>query len=422
MTIEKNYKVLDKNDSLAPFKKQFHFPKTKTGENFLYFCGNSLGLQSIHTEKTVIEELDKWKSLGVEGHFESNKPWLNYHQLFSKSISRLVGAKPEEVITMNSLTVNLNLLLLSFYNPTAGKYKILIEKNAFPSDHYAIQSQVDLLVKKDGFPKLLKGDVIQFFEPNDSGVYDTDSILDTIGQKDVALVLLSGVNYQTGELFDLKRISNECNEYDITLGLDLAHAIGNVPLSLHKWGVDFAVWCTYKYLNGGPGSVGGAYINEKHCKDYDLPRLHGWWSNKEENRFEMNHIIDPYETAEAWQMSNAPILSMASLLGSLQVFDSVNLDDYYKKGQELSDYLIQLVKEELPEIEIITPEDRKGCQVSLFIRGKDENFISELKENGIIADWRNHKKGGILRLAPVPLYNSFEDIFQLVIILKNIIN
>ena len=418
----KEIEELDKKDSLSGFRKEFHFPKTKTGEPYLYFCGNSLGLQAKPSERIVTEELEKWKNYGVEGHFENPRPWLSFHKEFENSINRLVGAKEGETIIMNGLTVNLNLLLLSFYNPTPKKFKILIEKNAFPSDHYAVQSQVDLLLKKGAITEEQALNAIEFIEPNEWGVFETEEIIEKISGAGVQLLLLSGVNYQTGQCFELNKIAQACKQHDVIYGLDLAHAIGNIPLELHDWEVDFAVWCTYKYLNGGPGSVGGAFVHQKNCGKDSLPRLHGWWSNKESNRFQMKSAIEPYATAEAWQMSNAPVLSMASLLGSLEVFDQVDLDAYYKKGQALSNCLATLIKEILPQIQIITPLENKGCQLSLFIEGKDKKFVEDLLHRGIIADWRNHSKGGILRVATVPLYNSFKDCWDLVELLRLMLN
>lgn len=414
-------KRLDSLDSFKEFRSEFHFPKTKEGTDFLYFCGNSLGLQSKHTAGIVNEELTKWQNHGVEGHFEEPRPWLSYHKNFESTISKLVGAKENEVITMNGLTVNLNLLLLSFYNPTHSKYKILLERNAFPSDQYAVKSQIDLLYKKGGLPDIQAHNALQYLEPDEWGIYDTDYLLEQIKDPHVSLLLLNGVNYQTGQVFELQKIAKACEKNKVVLGIDLAHAIGNVPLDLHNWGVDFAVWCTYKYLNGGPGSVGGAYVHEAHCNNPNLPRLHGWWSNKEENRFEMKNDVEPYQSAEAWQMSNAPVLSMAALLGSLQLFDQVDLEKYYQKGIALSDCLAQLIKEQLPNVKIITPIEYKGCQLSIFIEGKEKSFVEDLNKAGVIADWRSHSKGGILRVAPVPLYNSFHDCWSLVQVLKNMI-
>jgi kynureninase len=413
--------ALDQNDPLQKFRTEFSFPKQSNGEDFLYFCGNSLGLQAKSSAVFVNNELNKWQKHGVEGHFTAPNPWLSYHKNFEYSIARLVGAQEKEVVTMNALTVNLNLLLLSFYQPCATKYKILLEKNAFPSDQYAVKSQIDLSYKKGVLSSEQAKTALVYIEPNELGVYGTERILETLNQEDIALVLLSGVNYQTGEKFELEKISQAAQSNNITIGLDLAHAIGNIPLNLHYWNIDFAVWCTYKYLNGGPGSVGGAFIHSKHLNNSNIARLHGWWSNKESNRFEMKQDLDVYESAEAWQMSNAPILSMASLMGSLSVFDQVDLDEYYKKGEALSSFLAGLIQTQLKQVSIITPLDAKGCQLSILIKGKGKAFIEELQERGVIADWRNHPKGGILRLAPVPLYNSFEDCWRLVEILRGFV-
>lgn len=415
-------KKIDQEDTLSSFRDQFFFPKTKDGKDFLYFCGNSLGLQSKAAKSKIENELTKWSQLGVEGHFSSELPWLSYHKNFEASLARLTGAKPSEVVVMNALTVNLHLLLLSFYDPTATKYKIAIEENAFPSDRYAVKSQIDFWYKKGLITEAQSKDAIVYLKTDEWGLYTSENILKQLADESIALCLLSGVNYQTGQVFELEKIAHFCTENNIVIGLDLAHAIGNIPLSLHDWKIDFAVWCSYKYLNGGPGAVGGAFIHQKNCSDISLPKLHGWWSNKEENRFEMNKDIDLYESAEAFQMSNAPIFNMAALLGSCQLFDAVDLDMYYQKGQKLSTYLIELIETEIPQIKIITPNGNKSCQVSLFIENADKSFITKLHDKGIIADWRNHTKGGILRLAPVPLYNSFTDCYLLVQVLKEVFN
>ncbi len=414
-------KKKDSLDSLQPYRKQFHFPKTEFGDDYLYFCGNSLGLQPKNTAHIVQQELLKWQNLGVEGHFTDPLPWVSYHKNVETPLAKLVGAIATEVVAMNALTVNLHLLLLSFYTPTANKYKIVLERNAFPSDHYAIQSQIDFYLKKGVLSKEQAQNALLYIEPDDWGVYGTDKIKDALMDPEIALVLLSGVNYQTGEVFDIQNIASYVHAQNAFFGVDLAHAIGNVGLQLHTWQIDFAVWCNYKYLNGGPGAVGGAFVHQKHLKNNELAKLQGWWSNKEENRFQMHHTLDPYQTAEAWQMSNAPVLSLAALLGSLELFDKIALKDYFYKGQELSSFLATCLKSELPHLKIVTPLEQKGCQISIYIENKDKRFIDELHSNGVIADWRNHAKGGILRVAPVPLYNSFTDCWQFITILKRVL-
>jgi kynureninase len=410
-------KNLDSNDSLAVFRNEFHFPKTEKGNDFLYFSGNSLGLQCKNTEFLFLEELKKWQNHGVEGHFEEPRPWLSFHKNFEKSLATLLGSKPSEVVAMNGLTVNLNLLLLSFYQPKTERYKILIEKNAFPSDQYAVKSLVNLWFEKGLLTKTQAENAIVYLEPDEWGLYQTDSICDYL-KDDIALLLLSGVNYQTGQVFDLELIAKKCKAKNIRIGLDLAHAIGNIPLDLHRWEVDFAVWCSYKYLNGGPGAVGGAFVHEKNCQDSKIPKLQGWWSNKEENRFQMRNEIDSYQTAEAWQMSNAPVMNMLGILASLQLFDQVNLTIYYQKCRQLSDFLAECIQNKLPQLKIITPLYQKSCQLSVFFEGEDKDFVKKLHQSGVIADWRNHPKGGVLRLAPVPFYNSFEDCYRLVEVIE----
>jgi kynureninase len=410
-------KELDLDDKLSGFRSEFYFPKTEAGKDFLYFCGNSLGLQPKSFSKLLAEETQKWQNLAVEGHFSKQKPWLSYHKLFENGLAKLTGALPSEVIAMNALTVNLHLLLQSFYNPTDSKFKIAIERNAFPSDLYAVQSLVDLYIKKGIIRNGTIDDCIFYLEPNTDGIYGTKSILNQIEDDTIALLLLSGVNYQTGEAFDLEIITDFCARKNIVVGLDLAHAIGNVPLQLHKWKVDFAVWCSYKYLNAGPGAVGGAFVHEMHCKNQELPKLHGWWSNKEETRFQMKSTIEPYQTAESWQLSNAPIFNMIGLLASLGTFEKVDLNSYFEKSQRLTSFLFDLISQELPKLKIITPKQDKGCQLSILIENPDSDIKEKIHTSGIIVDWRNHPKGLILRIAPVPLYNSFEDCAKFVDVL-----
>lgn len=411
-------KQLDEQDSLKHFREQFYIPVIN-GAECIYFTGNSLGLQPKTTQDYVVNELEDWANFGVEGHFHAANPWFSYHEIFPQQVSKIVGALPQEVVVMNQLTVNLHLLMTSFYQPTKGRYKIICEAKAFPSDQYAFESQVKL-------HGLHPDDVIIEVAPRE-GEYaiQTEDILSAIQQHGdtIALVLFSGVNYYTGQVFDMKAITAKSHSTGAYCGFDLAHAAGNINLQLHNWNIDFACWCSYKYLNSGPGGVAGAYIHQKHLANKNLQRLAGWWGHNKTNRFKMEKGFDPIETAEGWQLSNAPILSMAAHKASLDIFEDAGIENLIAKGKQLSDYLFFLIEEinassKEKVIEIITPKEAKGCQVSLLILQKGKEVFEALKQNGVLSDWR---EPNVIRIAPVPLYNTFEDVYHFGEIVKKII-
>jgi kynureninase len=399
----------DQNDPLAHFREQFHLPKTDSGEPFIYFCGNSLGLQPHSTSALILEELDAWKKLGVDGHLAGKRPWLPYHGFLTKYSSELVGALDKEVVVMNSLSVNLHLLMTSFYRPNGKKKKILIEHNAFPSDRYAVQSQLKL---HGNHPK----DDLIILQPDAGDIITTDWILDCFdhhGDK-IAMVLIGGVNYYSGQAFDMDAITRKAHEYNCLVGFDLAHATGNIELKLHKWGIDFSTWCGYKYLNGGPGAPSGVFIHERHLAKTDIPRFEGWWGHDKSTRFEMPDQFIPMDTAEAWQLSNPPIMAMAPLLASLKIFHEAGISNLREKSVQLTKYLAYLINKKLSDkIEIITPtnSNERGCQLSLRLINPIDNIMGQLHDVGIIADWR---EPDVIRIAPVPLYNSFENCFEFV--------
>lgn len=404
---------LDKEDKLAKYRDEFFIPKIN-GKESIYFTGNSLGLQCKNVEKYIAQELKDWRELGVEGHFHGKNPWFSYHHFLTKPLAKIVGAKENEVVAMNALTVNLNLLMVSFYRPTKQRYKIIMEADAFPSDHYAIQQQA----KFHGFE--IDDAIIQLYPRKGEHTLRTADIVNTINlyKNELALVLLGGVNYYTGQFFDLKTITEATHNVGALAGFDLAHAVGNVPLKLHEWNVDFATWCSYKYMNSGPGGVSGIFINEKHTKDKDIPRFAGWWGHEEKTRFKMDKTFIPTQSAEAWQMSNAPVLSMAAHWASLQLFDEVGMDKLRAKSEKLTAYLEWLILQNDFGFEIITPNNKneRGCQLSLLTGNDGKQLFEKLTKAGVIADWR---EPNVIRVAPVPLYNSFQDVWRFVEILKS---
>ena len=408
---------LDDKDPLKKFRQKFFIPQ-HDGKDCVYFTGNSLGLQPKTTSQYVQQELDDWANLGVEGHFQAKNPWMPYHEIFPKQLSAIVGCKENEVVAMNQLTVNLHLLMVSFYRPNKQRYKIICEAKAFPSDQYAFETQAK-------YHGLNPDETVIEVTPRE-GEYTlrTEDILSTIKQhgESVAIVLFGGVNYYTGQLFDIKAISAAAHAVGSYAGFDLAHAVGNVELKLHEWNVDFACWCSYKYLNSGPGGVAGVYINEKHVTNSDLPRFAGWWGYKKESRFKMDKGFEPIPTAEGWQLSNAPILSMAAHKASLDIFEEAGLDRLHEKRKLLSGYLhfvLNDINSRQTEklLEIITPanERERGCQVSILMLKRGKEIFDELTKQGVIADWR---EPNVIRIAPVPLYNSFDDVWRF----GNIIN
>ena len=404
---------LDKQDSISFMQEKFYFPKRENGEKYIYLCGNSLGLQAKHTEDFVKQELEDWKKLGVEGHFHATNPWLPYHEFLSESYSKIVGSKVNEVVAMNTLSVNLHLMMVSFFRPQKLKNKIIIESDAFPSDIYAVESHL----KHHGLDP--SECLIKLRPRTGEFALRTEDILTEIKNNgdNVALLMLGGVNYYTGQAFEMDKITKEAHKHNIFVGFDLAHAIGNIHLSLHDWGVDFAVWCSYKYLNSGPGSVAGVFVHEKH-HDKDLQRFAGWWGHDKESRFKMPDEFAPIKTAEGWQLSNPPILSLAAVRASLSIFDEVGMPSLIAKSKKLTSYLVFLLNQiKTDRINIITPEQR-GCQISLSVKDGNKNLFDQITSKGVIADWR---EPDVIRVAPVPLYNSFLDVFNFYKILEDII-
>ncbi len=400
---------LDSIDPLHSWRPSFYFPQYQ-GQNCIYLCGNSLGLQPITVEAALLEELRHWATYGVEGHFEGKMPWKNYHHFLKPQSARLVGALEHEVVVMNVLTVNLHLMMVSFYRPTPTRYKIIVEAGAFPSDQYAFESQA----KFHGYDP---SDCIVELKPraNEYHLHDAD-IEATIREhgSTVALVLLGGVNYYTGQFFDLESITKAGHEVGAVVGFDLAHAAGNLPLHLHDWGVDFAVWCSYKYLNSGPGGPSGVFVHERHGNSPNLPRFAGWWGYRESDRFEMKKGFVPMEGADGWQLSNAQIFSFAAHKASLDIFDKIGMTALRTKSIQLSGYLwylLESLNQQGHAFTIITPkaEASRGAQISLLTDENGKKMYAYLSANGVICDWR---EPNVIRVAPVPLYNSFEDVFR----------
>ena len=408
-------KGLDSTDNLAQFRQQFLFPQ-HNGKDAIYLCGNSLGLQPKGVKSLMESELNDWAKYGVEGHFMSKNPWFGYHHLFAERLAKIVGAQKEEVCALNTLTVNLHLLLISFYRPTAKRYKIIMEAGAFPSDMYAVETQV----RMHGFDP--NDAIIEIAPKHGNHLIDEDDIINAINEagEELALVIFGGVNYYTGQLFNLKAIAEAAHRVGAYAGFDLAHAVGNIPVKLHDWDVDFACWCTYKYLNSGPGAVGGIFVHERHGNNPNILRLGGWWGNDEKSRFKMEKGFVPQNGAASWQMSNAPVFNMVALNASLDLFDQAGFENLRQKSLELTGFLEFLLKKvtHLP-FEIITPSDpeKRGCQLSLLFAEKGKIFFEKLNENGIIADWR---EPNVIRIAPTPLYNSFEDCYKFYEILTQI--
>ena len=401
---------LDSKDELQHYRNEFHIPLQKNGEDHIYMCGNSLGLQPKRTKEFLNQELEDWATFGVEGHFHAKNPWMPYHEFLTESYAKIVGAKPAEVVAMNTLTVNLHLMMVSFYRPTESRHKIIIEGDAFPSDIYAVESQI----KHHGLTP--ETSLIKLRPRNGESAIRTEDIQEIIEREgdEIALIMLGGVNYYTGQVFDFEKITKIAHNKDINVGFDLAHAAGNIKLDLHKWGVDFAVWCSYKYLNSGPGSVAAAFVHEKHHHS-NLLRFAGWWGHNKEDRFKMPDNFVPITTAEGWQLSNPPILSLAAIRASLSIFDEVGIDKLVSKSKKLTDYLVFLLNSiETDRIEIITPKER-GCQLSIRVKNGDKKLFDSITVKGVIADWR---EPDVIRVAPIPLYNSFQDVFNFYSILK----
>lgn len=404
---------LDKNDELREYRNRFHFPLDSNGDKKLYFTGNSLGLQPKSTREYINQELDDWAKYGVDGHFEAKNPWMPYHEIVTEKLARVVGAKPEEVVAMNSLTANLHFLMVSFYRPEGKKRKIVIEYDAFPSDVYAVKSQIEY---HGGNPDT---DLIYLKAREGEHtirIEDIKSVLENQSDE-ITLIMLGGVNYYTGQLFDMKAITEIAHKNNIVAGFDLAHAAGNIHLKLHDWGIDFAAWCSYKYLNSGPGGIAGIFVHEKHLEK-DLPRFEGWWGQNKKTRFLMGREFDGIRTAEGWQLSNPPIFQLAALNASLDIFEEIGMEKLNIKTKKLTGYLEQLVNSLGKDtIEIITPSDetQRGCQLSIRVKNADKSLFEELTKQNIISDWR---EPDVIRVAPVPLYNSYEDCYKFSDILK----
>jgi kynureninase len=418
----KQAQQLDKQDPLSCMRDEFHIPKQENGEDEIYLCGNSLGLQPKRTSEYLNYELTQWQKLGVKGHFSGEYPWMPYHEFLAQGSADLVGAKTSEVVCMNSLTANLHFMMASFYQPSGKRNKILIENHAFPSDHYAVESQIK-------FHGLDPDDSLLLAKPrNNEEVIRTEDILELIETQgeEIALVMLPGVQYYTGEVFDMQAITQAAQAKGCRVGFDLAHAAGNIVMQLHDWNVDFACWCSYKYLNSGPGSVAGCFVHEKHHKNKDLPRFAGWWGHDKDSRFKMENTFIPMQSAEAWQLSNPPILSLAAIRASLDtVKQAGGIRVLRKKSIQLSQYMRDLLEEQLnDEIDIITPQSKKhsGAQLSLVVNLEGVNgqldgkqVFDRIEAKGVTCDFRHPN---VIRVAPVPLYNSFTDVYKFVKILK----
>lgn len=410
-------KEQDKQDSLQRFREKFYIPKDNQGNDIVYLCGNSLGLQPKYTQKYIHEELDDWAKLGVEGHTEAKHPWMPYHEFLANAMAKIVGAKPGEVVMMNTLTTNLHLLMVSFYQPTKTKYKILIESDAFPSDKYAVESQLDFhdFDKKEGLIlwKPREGEDLCRFE-------DLEAIMDDQGDE-IALILIGTTNYYTGQSFPIKKITELGHKHKCIVGFDLAHGAGNIQPNLNENGPDFAVWCSYKYLNSGPGSLGGLFVHERHANNPKLKRFTGWWGHNKKTRFNMRQEFDVLPGAEGWQLSNPPILSMAAIRASLDIFEEAGFENILNKQKKLTGYLEFLLHNlKNDRISIITPsnQEERGCQLSLAVKNADRSLHDKLNKAGVISDWR---EPDVIRVAPAPLYNSFEDVYLMVQRLKSII-
>jgi kynureninase len=412
---------MDQDDPLGRFRTQFHIPKNADGSEQIYFAGNSLGLQPKRTAEYVNEFLRDWGAIGVRGHFEGEHPWLPYHEFLTAGLALLSGAQPDEVVAMNSLTVNLHLMMVTFYRPTATRYKILIEDHAFPSDAYAVDSHL----RYRGFDPAAALVKIRP-RPGEELIREEDffSLIDR-ERDSLALMLLPGVQYYTGQVLPMAKIVKQGHAVGAIVGFDLAHAIGNIELTLHAWNVDFAVWCSYKYLNSGAGSVGGCFIHDCHVRDVALPRFAGWWGHDKSTRFEMGTEFHPIPTVEGWQLSNPPILSLAAIRASLDVFQEAGgMGQLRAKSENLTDYLEYLLRNECGErVTILTPTQptQRGCQLSLMIKSErlpSKEVYERLEDAGVACDWR---EPSVIRVAPTPLYNTFEEVFRFVQLLKSLL-
>lgn len=407
----------DREDPLAHFRSKFLLPKDDKGNPQIYLCGNSLGLQPVTTKQYIENELTDWAKHGVEGHTDAEHPWLPYHEYLTNSMAKIVGAKPSEVVMMNTLTTNLHLMMVSFYQPTKTKYKIVIESDAFPSDKYAMESQL----KFHGFDSK---EGLVLWTPRDGEdlcrFEDLEKIMEEQGDE-IALLMIGSTNYYSGQHFPLKKITELGHSHNCMVGFDLAHGAGNIQPDLHNTGADFAVWCSYKYLNSGPGSLGGCFVHERHADNKDLNRFAGWWGHNKETRFNMRHEFDALSGAEGWQLSNPPILSMAAIRASLDIYEEAGFDTIRAKSEKLTGYLEYLLDElDNDQIHIITPRDKaeRGCQLSIQVKNANKDLHTKLTKAHVISDWR---EPDVIRVAPAPLYNNYEDVFEFVERLKNVL-
>ena len=408
----------DQADPLKNYRKEFLIPTNNEGIELVYLCGNSLGLQPKKTSNYLQQELNDWAKFGVEGHTDAKNPWLPYHEFLTNSMAKIVGAKPSEIVIMNSLTTNLHLMMVSFYQPTKSKYKIVVESDAFPSDKYAMESQLKFhgYDANDGLIlwKPREGENLCRFE-------DLEKIMEDQGDE-IALLMIGSTNYYSGQLYPLKKITELGHKHNSLVGFDLAHGVGNIQPNLHETGADFAVWCTYKYLNSGPGSLGGCYVHERHANNTDLNRFAGWWGHNKQTRFNMRHEFDAIPGAEGWQLSNPAILSMAAIRASLDLFEAAGFKNIIKKSKSLTGFLEFLINELSDNrINIITPKnsEERGCQLSIQVKSANKNLHTQLTKNDVISDWR---EPDVIRVAPAPLYNSYQDVFEFVQRLKKVLN
>ncbi|CAN5726493.1 kynureninase [soil metagenome] len=399
---------LDAEDPLRQYRNQFFIPAAGERTECIYLAGNSLGLQPRKARTYIEQELDDWANLGVEGHFEAKNPWLPYHEKLTDMSARLVGAKPSEVVVMNTLTVNLHLMMVSFYRPTKERFKIVTESGAFPSDQYAVASQA----KFHGYNP--EETIIELTPRDGESILRTDDMIALIEKEgdQVALIMLGDVNYLTGQAFEVEKIAKAARAKGCTIGLNLAHGAGNLLLKLHDWDVDFAVWCSYKYLNAGPGGLSGCFVHEKHATNFDLPRFAGWWGHNKKDRFKMGPQFDPIPGAEGWQLSNPPIFQLAALRASLEIFDAATMTAIREKSVRITGYLEYLLNQ-LPQgfCSIITPKnpEERGSQLSIRLAKDPKDMLEALKREGAICDFRNPD---IIRATPIPLYVRYQDVFD----------
>jgi len=413
-------KEMDNKDVLNKYRDEFYIPLIN-GKESIYFAGNSLGLQPKSTQNYILKELENWANFGVEGHFYMKDPWYSYHDFFPEKLSKIVGCKPQEIVVMNQLTVNIHLLMASFYKPTTKKYKIICEANAFPSDQYAMASQVLF----HGFDPAKS--IIEICPRKNEHTLRKEDILNAIeeNENELAFVFFGGINYYNGQFFDIASITKAAHDAGACCGFDLAHAAGNVELKLHEWNIDFACWCSYKYLNSGPGGIAGVFIHKRYVADSTLPKLKGWWGNEKETRFKMEKDFKPIPTAEGWQLSNPSILDMAVHRAAINIFDEAGFDNLLRKSKKLTGFALFILQEinqahDKEVIKIITPlnEDERGCQVSMLIEENGKQIFDTLKANGVIGDWR---EPNVIRVAPVPLYNTYEDVYHFGEILSHLV-